>query len=69
MRNGSYMYEYDLNILNGFNVAKVDGFDVFLPVTTNRAVSNSLYIPGENNEVSNKYKNGEVVKRTLVFIE
>jgi len=69
MRNGSYMYEYDLNILNGFNVAKVDGFDVFLPVTTNRAVSNSLYIPGENNEVSSKYKNGEVVKRTLVFIE
>lgn len=67
--NSAYPYSYDLNILNGFNIAKANGFDVFLPFTSNRAVSNSLYIPGYNNEVSSKYEGGKVIERTLVYIK
>lgn len=67
--NGSYLYAYDMNILNGFNIAKANGFDVFLPFTSNRAVSNSLFIPGNDYEVSSKYKGSKLVERTLVYIE
>jgi len=69
LKSGSYMYAYDLKILNGFNIAKADGFDVFLPFTSNKAISNALFIPGSDPEVSSKYSRNKLVERTLVYVE
>lgn len=67
--SGSYLYAYDLNILDGFNVAKVDGFDVFLPLTKHRSISNSIYSARVDDVVASTYKNGEVYEKTLVYIK
>tara|TARA_R110002012_G_scaffold291131_1_gene485430 strand:+ start:1831 stop:2694 length:864 start_codon:yes stop_codon:yes gene_type:complete len=69
LKSGSYMYAYDLKILNGFNIAKADGFDVFLPFTSNKSISNALFIPGSDPEVSSKYSRNKLVERTLVYVE
>lgn len=67
--SGSYLYAYDLNILDGFNIAKVDGFDVFLPLTKHRSVSNSIYSARGNDVVASTYRKGEIYEKTLVYIK
>lgn len=65
----SYLYAYELNVLDGFNIAKVDGFDVFLPLTKHRSISNSIYSAGGNDVVASTYRKGEVYEKTLVYIK
>jgi hypothetical protein len=65
----SYFYSYDLNILEGFNVAKVESFDVFLPLIRHSSISNNIYTDDGNNVVSSSYKKNKVFERTLVYIK
>lgn len=69
LEDGSYIYAYSFNMLSGFNIAKVQGYDVFLPVTMHRSISNALYYDGMDPVVSSQYKNSKLVEETKVYID
>ena len=63
-----YLYSFDINILNGFNVAKVGGYDVFLPKKSKHARSNSLYIEGSDPVIATKGNANEIIETTKLYI-
>lgn len=63
-----YLYSFDINILDGFNVAKVGGYDVFLPKQSKLARSNSLYITGSDPIIATQSKGKDIVETTRVYI-
>ncbi|HHX8438275.1 TPA: hypothetical protein ACVO1K_004434 [Vibrio diabolicus] len=68
LNDEEYLYSFDINILDGFNVAKVGGYDVFLPKQSKHARSNSLYIAGSDPIVSTQSKANDIVETTRVYI-
>jgi len=69
LRNGQFLYSYDLNILDGYNIAKVQGFDALLPLTMKRMRGNVIYDPESDNVVSSKFVNDQLVQREIVNIK
>lgn len=63
-----YLYSFDIKILDGFNVAKVGGHDVFLPKQSKLARSNSLYIVGSDPIIATQRKGKDVIETTKVYI-
>lgn len=66
LRNGEFLYSFDLNILDGFNIAKVQGFDVLLPKTLNRLRVNAVYSPKQDKNISTRYQGNKLVAREVV---
>ncbi|MEZ8349565.1 hypothetical protein [Vibrio splendidus] len=68
LRGDEFLYSYNLIFLDGFNVAKVAGFDALLPKSIKRLRGNSVYLPSRDNTVGRKYVKGKEVEKETISI-
>lgn len=69
LKNKEFLYSYDLNLLDGYNIAKVQGFDAMLPKSINRLQGNIIYSPTNSNIVLEEHQNDKLVEKETVDIE
>ncbi|PSU96563.1 hypothetical protein, partial [Photobacterium kishitanii] len=69
LRNGEFLYSYDLNILDGYNIAKVQGFDALLPITMKMLRENGIYDPKSNNVAIPKFVNAQQAQKEFIDIK
>lgn len=68
LKGGEFLYSFDLNFLDGFNIAKVQGFDAMLPKTFKRLRGNSVYLSGVDSILGTKYEKSKLVEQEVVRI-
>lgn len=68
LRGDEFLYSYDLTFLDGFNIAKVAGFDALLPKSIKRLRGNSVYLPSRDNTVGRKYEKGKEIEKETISI-
>lgn len=69
LRDGEFLYSYDFNILDGYNIVKVQGFDTLLPQTMNRLRGNVIYTPNSDKTVYSQLEKNKLVERDFVSIK
>lgn len=68
LKNDEFLFNYDLNFLDGFNIAKVGGFDTLLSKSIKRLKGNSFYISSQDNVIGRKFENGKEVEKEIITI-